>query len=263
MNMKPHPPRVYTNFFELMRVDGLDLIRDSYRIRYQVYCVEKGFLDPEDYPDRIETDEYDAQAIHLLARHRDNGIAAGTARLILDSALGFPLETHCPLFPGTPAFRVTGSRSPTIGPRYVELSRLAVSKLFRQRDGDDPMYGGPPRSGAERQIPRPRRSSPPQRGSEIVAGLFKCIYQESKRHDLTHWLVAMERGLYLMVRRLGFHFDPIGPEVDYYGPVRPYVAEIAAIERSLFVHHPDIYAYWMEGLEPSLQPRIAHTRAIA
>ena len=36
-----------------------ELMERSYRLRYQVYCVERGFLDAGDYPEQLERDEFD------------------------------------------------------------------------------------------------------------------------------------------------------------------------------------------------------------
>src|SRR5690606_15783528 len=69
-----------------------------------------------------------------------------------------------------------------------------------------------------------RRSKP-----EIVLGLYKTMYQASKRQGITHWLAAMERSLLRLLTRYNIGFQPIGPELDYFGPVVPYIAAIADI----------------------------------
>jgi N-acyl amino acid synthase of PEP-CTERM/exosortase system len=248
---------VYTNFFEFFPVDGDDLIDESYRIRYAVYCEEKAFLDSRSYPDGRETDQYDARAVHLLGRHRRLGTAAGTVRLVLSSELGFPLRRYCTLHP---SFSFLSEPASPQSAHFAEISRLAVSKQFRHRIGDDPMYGGAARrrhwddpAADERQ-----HLNPDVAGPEIVAGLYKCIYQESKRRGLTHWIMAMERSLYLMCRRMGLLFLAIGPTSDYFGPVAPYAAAVSDIEYALSVRHPAVFSYWMAGLErdywPDLRP---------
>jgi hypothetical protein len=84
--------------------------------------------------------------------------------------------------------------------------------------------------------------------------MFRLIYQESKRRGITHWVVAMEPGLNLMLRRMGFHFTAIGPETDYYGPVRPYLAEIAALESHTGRQRRGTLAFMAAGLERHLRP---------
>ncbi len=46
----------------------------------------------------------------------------------------------------------------------------------------------------------------------------------------------------------------MGPEVDYYGPVTPYVARIADLEAEVFAHRPELLREMADGLEPELMP---------
>jgi hypothetical protein len=68
----------------------------------------------------------------------------------------------------------------------------------------------------------------------------------------------MEKPLLRLMRRC-FHIDftPIGPELDYYGPVVPYIIGIAEIEEALFEHCPAIIADFLKGLEPEFFPHFA------
>jgi Acetyltransferase (GNAT) domain len=69
---------------------GMDGIE---RLRYEVYCLECGFLDPADYLDRREQDEYDGYSVHLAGFNSEGDVIA-SLRLVRDSPLGFPLEAH-------------------------------------------------------------------------------------------------------------------------------------------------------------------------
>jgi N-acyl amino acid synthase of PEP-CTERM/exosortase system len=241
---------VVERYFRFARVDEANDLDTVYRIRYQVYCIERGFLDGDDYPDQAERDEFDVHSVHMLATHRA-GQPAGTARLVLPSTLGFPLMSHC-VFSGDYAF-LNDPSHPALAD-FAEISRLAVSKTFRRREGDS-IYGGPPRidsghsEGAE-IVPL----APPRNNPEILIGLSRLLYQESKRRGITHWMLAMERALYLMLRRLGFRYIPAGPDVDYFGPVRPYVTSVEAFENALHKTFPATLRYLACGLEPELLP---------
>jgi N-acyl-L-homoserine lactone synthetase len=72
-------------------IDSVDTIRfdtarsDSdresvYRLRYQV-VVERGWVSPADFPDGLERDHYDANAIHIIGW--DGNLVAATSRLVL------------------------------------------------------------------------------------------------------------------------------------------------------------------------------------
>ncbi|MFB1485605.1 MULTISPECIES: PEP-CTERM/exosortase system-associated acyltransferase [unclassified Thiocapsa] len=237
-------------YFRFNRVEDASDLDTAYRIRYQVYCLERGFLDENDYPDEAERDEFDAHSLHMLATHRA-GHPAGTARLVMPSPLGFPLMSHC-VFTGDYAFLNDPSHPALAG--FAEISRLAVSKSFRRREGDS-IFGGPPRPDAgHNEAAEVVPFAPPRNTPEILIGLSRLLYQESKRHGVTHWMLAMERGLYLMLRRLGFRYIPAGPDVDYFGPVRPYVTSIQAFETALHATFPATLRYLAHGLEPELLP---------
>lgn len=244
------PPRNVDRYFAFACVDGSDEIAECYRLRYEVFCVERGLLPMEAYPDRLESDAYDAQSLHFMASHL-HGEPAGTARLVLNGPLGLPLVPHCSL-ESNYGF-LADPRHP-LSPRYAEISRLAVSREFRRRR-EDSVYGGPPRTNPKDGGPRFLHATPPPPDvPEMVSGIFRLIYQESKRRGVTHWVAAMERSLQVMLKRMGFPFQPIGPEVDYYGPVRPYMAEIAALERNLGSVKPGTLDYVVSGLEADLRP---------
>lgn len=240
-------------YFAFSRAD-CDARREvTYRIRYQVYCVERAFLDHALYPDGLERDAFDAHAVHILATHK-RGEPAGTARLVMHSERGFPFRHHCRLDPDH-ARRIDDPAT-ELG-RYAEVSRLAVAKAFRRREGDT-LYGGSPRPASSGTamteiVPFP---TPPET-PEIVSGLYRALYQESKRRGIEHWFVAMERGLKIILNRAGFRFEPIGPTVDYFGPVRPYMASIDRFERHLFNTAPAVLRFMLLGLERDLWPDYA------
>ena len=69
--------------FRVVSADTPGLIRRAQEIRYQVYCVERQFEDPDDHPDGRETDHFDFHSVHSLLIHRASGHAVGTVRLVL------------------------------------------------------------------------------------------------------------------------------------------------------------------------------------
>ena len=101
------------------------LLDQSYRLRYQVYCVERAFLNAGDYPEQRERDEFDRYSLHVGVVDRGSELMA-TSRLIQVSMCGLPLFRHCQIFPHeTELYRHTN--------RVVEVSRLCVSRQLRER----------------------------------------------------------------------------------------------------------------------------------
>ena len=88
----------------------------------------------------------------------------------------------------------------------------------------------------------------------MAFGLYRAMYQESKRTGILYWLALMEKSLWKLLSIHGLVFRPIGPEVDFLGPVRPYLAEIRQLEGGIASRFPQFLEYFVTGLEPELRP---------
>jgi N-acyl-L-homoserine lactone synthetase len=86
-----------------------------YRLRYDIYCKEKKWLDPSNYSDCLEKDEYDKSSLHFGA-FDDNNMLVGSVRLIIpENKMPIPMEK---------AFDI----DPNYNQKRVEVSRLIVPK---------------------------------------------------------------------------------------------------------------------------------------
>ncbi|MCP3661394.1 MAG: PEP-CTERM/exosortase system-associated acyltransferase [Gammaproteobacteria bacterium] len=247
--------RLESEYFFIGVADDGQCLEDTYHLRYQVYCQETQFLPSENYPEHLETDRFDPNSIHIGSIH-NSGEMAGTVRLVLPSNLGFPFMEHCELFP---EYQYLNTQKHI--PNHAEISRLAVSKLFRRRLGD----GRYALSDAEQEKNAPLSLQESRRQATkshptIVFDLYRSLYQESKRMGVTHWFLAMEKGLNRLLKRMEYRFEPIGPEIDYYGPVTPYVADIGTIEQRVLEKKPSLFYHMMEGLEDKYLPEIAKSQ---
>ena len=243
--------------FDFLVIDGTSYLRESQALRYDIYCEEMHFLAAENYPDHMETDAFDSSAIHVGAVSTQTDARdtlVGTLRLVLPSSKGFPLFEHCKLFD---EYKGLGASHDAALITAGEISRLALVKSCRRRSGDGlyDLASNADRLSHSRIDKRPvphRRQRP-----EIVLGLYKTLYQESKRQGITHWFAAMEKTLLRLLHRYKFAFQPIGPEVDYYGPVTPYMVEIAEIEKGIYRKCPELFSEFIKGLAPELIPDYA------
>ncbi len=221
-------------------VKEMQELKKLYQLRYDVYCTQKGFLDPAKYPDKLETDIFDQHSLHFGA-FDTLGNALGTLRLIRNSDKGFPMLDHCEINVPDEILQKSG-----------EISRLAVSKMIRKRRGDGEygmvVEGGPIDEKPKVSLQHNRRRHRPA----IVVGLYKNLYQESRKNGITHWLAVMEPGLVKLLKRFHFNFEAIGPEVDYYGPVRPYMVSLESIEDQVYNNSKPFYAAFVKGLPPEL-----------
>jgi N-acyl-L-homoserine lactone synthetase len=86
-----------------------------YKLRYDIYCEEKRWLDSSNYLECLENDEYDKNSIQFGAFDINN-ILVGSVRLILpENNMAIPIEK---------AFGIT----PNYGQKRLEVSRLVIPK---------------------------------------------------------------------------------------------------------------------------------------
>lgn len=217
---------IASDYFRFEQLRSSSSKQEAYALRYDIYCLERRFLDPAAYADGLETDEYDPQSILFGARDRHDEII-GTIRLIMAEPLALPVFAKCVISDKSAVDALCG--------KGAEISRLAIARHYRRRrnDGAYGMNTGPGTApGAERRSNRP----------EIVLGLIQAMYMCSLDENITYWFAAMERPLIRMLSRLGFIFRQIGPETDYYGPVAPYVMTMEEFNENLGRVNPELLA---------------------
>jgi N-acyl-L-homoserine lactone synthetase len=198
-----------------------DMILECLRLRYQVYCVEKGF---EPGCNGLEMDRFDDQARHVLLVHRQSGEPVGTVRVIPPSKAvsidDFPMAVACS------KGRLNDLPARTTG----EISRFAVSKQRRISCGA---------------------------GKMIRLGLMQGVLRVSVDLGLTHWCAIMEPILLRLLQRNAIHFAPLGPLVDYHGMRQPSYADIGRVLGRTRYEQSDNWdyvtmggAHWPEHLRP-------------
>lgn len=197
------------------------LLAETYRLRYQVYCVERAFLSASDFPQELEQDNFDRFSKHF-ATIDEAGRVVGTIRLVYPSVLGLPLFRRCSLFPG---------ETELFDPRncVAEISRLSVVRKHRPNG-----FGG---NGA-------------------LYSLYRGVYHHAKRTGMTHWVIATEASLQRALTSYGFPFRQIGPEVDYWGPVAPYLMDLSVLDRILVSGRAPKLDGFLNGLDEVHRPVI-------
>jgi N-acyl amino acid synthase of PEP-CTERM/exosortase system len=198
------------------------LLEQSYRLRYQVYCVERQFLRVEDHPDELERDTFDRDSIHVGALDSD-GELAGTARLVLPNSVGFPLFHHCTLFPDVTTLEEAGNL-------VVEVSRVSISRHYSRRRNDPP-FGQYDVPEADPAVADAAEADRRRRRSEPFLTLLRAIIYGAKGVSATHLLFATDAALHRRLVHFGFPYDVAGPEADYYGPVAPYIMSMSELDQ--------------------------------
>ncbi len=229
-------------------VNTKDVLKDTFRMRYEVYAEEFGFEKKEDHPNGIETDEYENDSIHFACINESDSVI-GTIRLVLNSDKGFPIE-H--------AVETNFIGKKPHKSKIGEISRLTVSRDLRRRK-EDGMYGVESYLTKKEGGILPDNGTIPEemqgrRNPIIVLGLYQVMYHESRRRGISHWYMITEKKLFCALKKYGFLFYQIGEPVEYHGERIPYLGIIETIERTLIDNDPGMLKIMLTGLEKEYHP---------
>ena len=246
---------IFGDYFEILPAEDQSLKEEIYRLRFEVYCREKSIkgFDPANYPDEMESDEYDRRSVQSLLRHRRSGVAAGTVRIILpdrdDPQALLPLERYC--IQGF--YREFVEQLPS-REHLGEISRLILAPRFRSRHGEfeqphgvvEPIslwpYEDDRRKPRSEELALGRRTGADRRLSpHPILGLFAAVVRMSVQQKLQYWYAGMEPSCARFLKRFGFDFIPITPLIDYYGPCRGYFGEVVSILSCIYHRHPSVW----------------------
>ncbi len=221
----------YDTWFRIIPATTPPLLDQAYRLRYQVYCIERNYEKPVKRTNQRETDSYDVRSVHSLLVNRMSGNIAGTVRLILPDpnspASSFPIQRICshPLL-ADPKLHLTASAA--------EISRFAISKEYRKVPHNDHLC-----EVCQTEGPTDRAQLIPC----ITLGLFKATLQMSFSLGISDWFAIMEPALLRLLSRFGIYLKPIGPLVDYHGMRQPCHAHVESLLASVRRERPDIWNF--------------------
>lgn len=221
------------NHFDIVRADTPELLDQVYRLRYQVYCLERGFVDPSAHGGEWEIDAEDDRSVHALLRHRRTGMFAGTVRVILPNCDGTGR-----MLPTERILANQRCRSLQCYPRttMAEISRFLVSKEFRRRPGEAEYPDVAQYPGAV--APGERRGAP-----HITFGLIRAVLEICTEHRVTHLCAVMAPALIRILDQFGLIFAKIGNAVDDRGILQPCVAALDNLVESNRTNDTPLWRY--------------------
>ncbi len=212
----------FDRYFYICRADSDVLCALAYQVRYQVYCKELEFEDESAFPDKLESDGFDAFSDHFLIFHRgDPDEVVGTVRLVRPQHRGqkLPVVVHC--LDAIDSDKIDLDH--LYDGRYGELSRLAVKGEYRRRLG-------------ESKVPFVVNGSRAHLGFPgfpyIAVGLYMAVAAWCHSRGMHAVIVMMEPRLARHLARLGILFEPVGREIVYHGRRAPYT-----INQDVFFRH--------------------------
>lgn len=224
-------------YFDTRLADRPSILEAAHQLRYQVYCVERGFENPSDHTDGFETDQYDRHAIQGVLFHRPSERAIGTVRMIL------PADCEVGRLPIEQFLRCNGiDLSDYVDiERSVEVSRFAISKEFRRRWTDDLILASHPLS--------PQDAA--RQANLAFLSMVQFFLRQSIERRVLYWTAVMEPMLVRMLDRMGIHFRPLGPVVDHHGLRQPSWCYIPTVLHELKLEHRDYWEVVTNGSELS------------
>jgi N-acyl amino acid synthase of PEP-CTERM/exosortase system len=200
----------FDSCFEVFLADTLESKQIYYNLRYQVYCEERGFEDKDKFPDQMEYDKWDDNAVHFLVRHIGSGCWLGGLRLVhhVNSSLPFE-EWSKPYQDITPIDRHVS----------VEMSRLCIIKEARRFASRRFAPHGLPdeESGNVRSLYNFKSQS-----RSLMWGLIRAGGLYSAQSNIEDWYFVVAPALACVLGKGGLDLNQIGDPCEHRGLRTPY-----------------------------------------
>lgn len=193
-------------------------LEEAFRLRHQVYCLERDF---EAGRNGLEQDDYDPLSAHVLLRERSTSQVIGTVRLVApalyESSAMLPMERVADL----PRLRLLPRG------RLAEVSRFAMSKRYRAASGT--------------------------LGALLRLSLIRGIVALSGELGLTHWCALMEPKLLRLLSTSAIYFQQISGMVEHHGLRQPAWIQLADMLDRVRREKPTIWDFLTDS--GALSPR--------
>lgn len=215
-----------------------------YKIRYRVYCEEFGYEAADRFPDKMEHDSYDNDALHCLITHKSSGTPAGCVRLILATENGYsdilPFEMACSESLDDEVIRRLNLDRKTV----CEISRLAVDGAFRRRAGEtETRFGEVDTMDFSRHEKRTF-------GLIAVSG-FLATLALTEMTGRTNVFAMMEPFLPRLFGRAGVIYQKVGRDIEYHGLRAAYYGETQQTLENMRADLKELYCIIYEKIRQS------------
>lgn len=222
--------RSFKKYFEIIPAHTEILKNGAFQVRHQVYCEDLKF--ESERSNKLETDEYDAQSLHLLIRSKTSDEFIGCTRIVLTNQSNpdqpLPFEKICNSaidYSILDPLKLTRKN-------VAEVSRLAVISRYRRRKSDH--------SDSPVSISKEDYGSIDQpRFPYIPIGLFMGTIELARLNGIDYIFMLTERRLADHFRKLGANLRFIGEPVEHRGKRLPSILDINETIRDMrFIFRP-------------------------
>ncbi len=240
---------LFNKYFEVVPADTPEKLRESYRLRYEVYYKEGLFpgMNVDDCPEELEYDQYDEQSAHCLLMHKPSGVIAGTVRVIPTDRQNPDARLPLEIIAGDLFFPDAIPHENISRAHLGEISRFILAPRFRARRGENRQpYGIPEdpdnsfqknewcQSSVSWQSLDCRGNAQRRSFLHAILGLFVAIVRMSVEQNLTFWYCNMNPVCARLLRSFGIDFKPITPVIDYHGPRQGHFGYIPDIMENIY-----------------------------
>jgi N-acyl amino acid synthase of PEP-CTERM/exosortase system len=237
---------MFDSRYELYLADTTESRALHHRVRYQVFCVERGFEQAEAFNDYQELDRWDAHSHHFVVQDRESGAGVAAMRIVLPTAhRQLPVEDlGCITSP------------PTVIDGRHEVAE--VSRICMVRDVTS--------SGQHLGVQAVSRGEE----SEVLWGLIRAIYRYTLDQEIPHLYMLVTRPFARLLKHLGMDCIQVGEAIEHRGLRVPYLVDVnASWERvaarsgklaELFARHYLAYLSHAEMQAPRLPLKAAGDR---
>jgi N-acyl amino acid synthase of PEP-CTERM/exosortase system len=232
----------------IVQANSKELLDVVFQLRFQVYCLERGFENAAEYPDGRERDDDDPRSTHFLVLYQPvmatENMAVGTVRLILPRT-GADLPV-LKLLAGEERRKINLPLEST-----AEVSRFAVPRAFRRRLEQD--FGNTSEHAS--RVPGAARSAL----SLLNFWLIRAVVTMTANEGITHIVAMMEPALLRLLRPLGIEFHPMGQIIEHHGLRQPGWAALGKMTDRIRRYRPDLWELAFDaGWEVSADAALAH-----
>ena len=244
--------------FDTVICDTAESRSIHYQIRYQVYCVETGFEDPDEFSDGREKDRHDGNSVHFMVRDPVSGEWMAAMRLVLAEAGQMPAEIMCNLEPV--------SEDPPRRREMVEFSRLCVKESHRRHNRDRSLV-----KVIDAKPGQVRKKTACPRYPEILLSFIRATFAWSRENDVRYCYFLINQALARTLKRLNLQLIQVGDSCEHRGVRTPYQVNLRVSEQRMLeklpvfnelYSHDAPYSYYSECAEPEVAEGTLSARGI-
>ena len=182
------------------------------RIRYQVFCLDKGFEDAGAFSAARETDAWDDQAAHFIVQNQNTRQWVAATRLVLPRpGKLLPVESL-----GALDRRQLGNSDLLVG----EISRFCIVGNRTQRGANSGLQPAPDSLAALGIGTIGRRQQ-----FEVTLGMIRAVGIYALKRQI-NCIMLITDPFARMLRTLGVILRQVGPAIEHRGMRTPYLVEM-------------------------------------